>query len=117
MYTVFHFKRLVRTDMASRFLQRLGDSVFRIRRFVRRTDDLILRFVDPSDVFATVVMDRLEDPSKGCDLQGSFAKDLYVLIGTSCGSLFWVMSRSLFDVLHVVHRPTITLDRILLINI
>ena len=71
------------TDTDSRFLQRIGDSVFRIRQFVRRTDYLILRFVDSSDVCATVAMDRPEDPSKGCDIQCSFDDDLYVLIGTS----------------------------------
>ena len=110
------FKRDVSTDTAFRFLQHLGDSVFRIFRFVRRTDDLILRFVDSSDVCATIVMDRQEDPSKGCDIQCSCAKDLYVLIGPSFGSFFWVPSRSLFEVLHVIHRTTLTLDRLLLCN-
>ena len=70
------FKRLVSTDTASQLLQLLGDSVFRIWRFVRHADDLILRFVDSSDVCATVMMDRPEDPSKGCDLQGYFSDNL-----------------------------------------
>ena len=80
---LLHIKRLVRTDTASRSLQRLGDTVLRIRRFFCRTDDLILRFIDLSDVCANVVMDRLEDPSGGYDLQGSFTNDMYVLIGPS----------------------------------
>ena len=105
------------TDTASRFLQRFGDSVFRIFRFVRRTDGLILRFVDSSDICVTVVMDRPEDPSKGCDIQGSFDDDLYVVIGPSCGSFFWVSSISLSGVVHVIHRPTLTSDRLLLSNI
>ena len=73
---------------ATQFLQHLDDSDFWIRRFVRRRDDLILRFVDSSNVCATVVIDRPEDPSKGCDLQVSFAYDLYILIGLSCRSDF-----------------------------
>ena len=77
---------------------------------------LILRFVDSSNVCATVVMDLLEDPSEGCDLQGFFANDLYVLIVPPCGSFFWVPLRSLFDVLHVIHCPTLTSDRLLLSN-
>ena len=77
------FKRLVHTDTASRFIQRLGDLVFRICQLVRLTDDLILRLVDLSDICATVVMDLPEDPSRGCDLKVPFADNLYVLIGPS----------------------------------
>ena len=110
------FKRLVRTYTAPWFLQRLGDSVFRIRQFVRHIDDLILRFVDLSNVCVTVVIDGKEDPSEGCDIQVSFVNNLYVLIGPSCGSVFWVLSRSYFDVLHVIHRPTLTSDPLLLSN-
>ena len=106
----------MRTNKASRLIQRLGDSVFRIRRFVQRSDDMILRFVYSSNVCVAVVIDRPEDPSEGCDLQGYFADYLYILIGPSCGSVFWVPSRSYFDVLHVIHRPTLTSDRLLLSN-
>ena len=109
-------KRLVHTDTAYRFLQCLGDSVLRIRLFVWRADELILRFIDSSDVCATVVMDRLEDPSEGCDLQGSFADNMYVLIGPSWGSLFWFPSRYSFAVFYVIHRPTITSNHLLLSN-
>ena len=77
---------------------------------------LILRFFDSSNICVTVVMDRPEDPSKGCHLQGSFVNDLYVLIGPSCGYFFWVPLRYLFDVLHVILRPNLTLDCILLSN-
>ena len=73
---------------ATQFLQHLDDSDFWIRRFVRRRDDLILRFVDSSNVCATVVIDRPEDPSEGCDLQVYFDYDLYILIGLSCRSDF-----------------------------
>ena len=110
------FKRLVCRDTDYWFPQLLGDSLFRIRQFVRRTNDLILMFVDSSDVCVTVVMDHPEDPSEGFDIQGSFADDLYVLIGPSCGSFLWVLSRSLFDVLHVIHGPTLTSDCLLLSN-
>ena len=102
--------------MASRFLQRLGDSVFRIRLFVKHSDDLILSFVDSSNVCATVVIDRQEDPSEGCGLQGSLADNLYVLIRPHCGSFFWVLSRPYFYILHVIHRPNITSERLLLRN-
>ena len=63
-----------------------------------------------------IVMDCLADPSGGCDLRGSFADDLYVLIGLSGGSFLWVPSRSLSDVVHLIHRPTLTLDCLLLRN-
>ena len=75
-----------------------------------------MRFVDSSNVCADVVIDRPEDPSEGYDLQSYFADGLYVLIGPSCGSVFWVLSISYFDVLHVIHRPNITSDRLLLSN-
>ena len=68
---------------------------------------LILRFVDSSNVCATVMMDSLEDSSEGCDLQSSFADNINVLIGLSCGSFFWVLSLSLFGVLHVIHCPNL----------
>ena len=106
----------MRTYTASQLLQRLDNSVFRISRFVLRSDDLILRFVDWSNVCATIMIGCLEDPSEGCDLQGSFADDLYVLIEPSCGSVFWVLSRSYSSVLHVIHHPNLTSDRLLLIN-
>ena len=61
---LLRFRRLVRTDTASRFFQRLGDSVFRIRRFFRRINDLILRVIDLSNVCVTVLIDRPEDPAK-----------------------------------------------------
>ena len=77
---------------------------------------LILRFVDSSDICATVLTDRPEDPSEGCDLQSYFSDNLYTLIGPSCGSFLWVPSRYLFDILHVIHRPTLTSDRLLLRN-
>ena len=109
-------KRLVRTYMDYQFLQRLGDSVFRICWFVRCTNDLILMFVNSSDVSTAVVMDCLEDPSEGCDLQGSFADNLYVLIGPSWGSFFWGPSRSLFHVVHVIQRLVFTSDQHLLSN-
>ena len=63
-----------------------------------------------------IVMDPLEDPSRGCDLLGSFANDLYILIGPSWGSFFWIPSISLFDVVHVIHRSNLTSDRLLLSN-
>ena len=66
-----------------------------------------------SNVCATVVIDRPEDPSKGCALQGYFADDVYVLIGPSCVSVFWVPSKSYFNVLHVIQRLTLTSDRLL----
>ena len=103
-------------DTDSRFLQRLGDSVFRIRRLVQRSDDMILRFVDSSNVCVTIVIDRPEDPSEVCALQGSLSDNMYVLIGPSCGSVFWVPSIYYFDVLRVIHRPTHTSDRLLLSN-
>ena len=113
---ILRFKRLVPLDTAYQFLWHIGDSVFWIRRFVQRSDDLILRFIDFFNVCATVVIDRPEDPSKGCDLQGSFAEDLYVLIGPSYGSVLWVPLRYYFDVLHIIHRPYLTSDRLLLRN-
>ena len=113
---LLRFNWLVRTYTASRFLRRLGYSVFRICRFVQRTDDLILRFVNLSDVCVNVVMECLEEPSEGCDIQGSSADDLYVLIGMSCGYFFWVPSRSLFDVFNVIQHLNLTLDRLLLSN-
>ena len=78
--------------------------------------DLILRFVDLSNVCAAVMIDRPEDPSGGYDLQGSFADNMYNLNGSSYGSVFWVPSRSYLDVFHVIHRPTLTLDLLLLSN-
>ena len=69
-----------------------------------------------SNVCVTVMIYRPGDPSEGCDLQGSSANDLYILIGTSCGYVFWVLPRSYFDVLRVIHCPTLTLDRLLLSN-
>ena len=103
-------------DTASWFLWRLGDSVFWIRRFVRRSNDLILKFVNSSNVFETVVIDRPEDLSEVCDIQYSLSDNMYVLIGPYCGSMFWFTSRSLFNVLHVIHRPDLTSDRLLLKN-
>ena len=77
---------------------------------------MCLIFVDSFNVCATVVIDLPEDPSEGCDIQGSFADDLNILIGTSCGSVFWVLLRSYFNVLHVINRPTLTLGCLLLRN-
>ena len=62
------------------------------------------------------MIDRLEDPSKVFELQGSFADDPNVLIGLSCWFIFWIPLRPYFDILHVIHRPTLTLDRLLLRN-
>ena len=103
-------------DTASRFLQNLGDSVFKIRWFFWRSNVLCLRFVNFFNICATIVIDRPEDTFEGCDLQGSFADDIYVLIGPSCGSVFCVPPRSYFGVLHVIHCPTLTFDRLLLRN-
>ena len=108
--------RLVRTDTSSRLLWCLGDSVFWVHWFILRRNDLILRFVNLSNLCANVVIDLPEDPSKGCDLQGSFAHDFNVLIGPSCASVFWVLSRYYFNIFHMIHHPTLTLDRILLRN-
>ena len=113
---LLNFKRLVRTDVASWFLQRLGDSVFRIRWFIWHSNDLILSFDDSSNISVTIVIDRPEYPSDGCDLQDYFASNPYVLIGPSWGSVFWDPSRSYFDVLHVIHRTILTFDRLLLSN-
>ena len=77
---------------------------------------MCLIFVDSFNVCATVVIDLPEDPSKGCDIQGSFANDLNILVGMSCGSIFWFPLRYYFDDLHVIHRPTLTSDRLLLRN-
>ena len=82
------------TDTASLFLPCLVDSVFWICQFVQRSDDLILRFVDLSNDFVTVMNDRPEDPSEGYDLQDFFANDLYVMIRQYFGSVFWVPLRS-----------------------
>ena len=112
---ILRLERLVHTDTAYRFLQRLGDSVFRIRLFVQCSDECS-RFVNSFNVCAAVIIECPEDPSEGCDLQGSFAENLNVLIGLSFGSVFWVPPISYFDVLHMIHRPTLTLYHLLLSN-
>ena len=53
-------------------------------RFIEHRNDLCLRFIDSFNVCATVVIDLPEDPSEGCDLQGSFADDWNVPIGPFC---------------------------------
>ena len=83
-----------------------------VRRFVQHNDALCLRFADSFNVYATVVIDRPEDPSEVCDLQDSFYKNLNVLIGPYCGSVLWVPPKSYFEVLHVIHCPTVTSDRL-----
>ena len=85
-------------------------------RFVQRSDDLSLSFVDSFNICATVLIDCLKDPSKGCDLQGSSAGNLNVLIVLSWVSVFWVVPRFYFNVLHMIHRPALTSDRLLLSN-
>ena len=47
---LLRFQRLVCTHTYFAYLHRVGDSVITIRRLVRRSDDLILRFVDSFDV-------------------------------------------------------------------
>ena len=109
-------ERILHMCRASWLLQCLGDLVFRIHWFVWQIDDLILRFVNSSNVCATVVIDCPKDLSEGCDLQVFFANNLYVLIGPPCGSVFLVLSWSYFHVLHLIHRLTLTSDRLLLSN-
>ena len=73
---------------------------------------MCLRFADSFYICVTAAIGRPEDPSKGCDLQGSFSDDLNVLIGRSSGSVFWVPPRSYFGVSHVIHSQTLTSDRL-----
>ena len=84
-------------------------------RFVQRSDDICLRFVNSFDICVTIVIDCPDDSYKGYDLQSSFADNMNVLIGTSHGFDFWVLSRSYSNVLRVIHCSTLTLDRLLLI--
>ena len=95
---ILRFKQLMRTDKSFAYLQRLGYS--------------FLRFADSFNVCATVMIGRLEDPSEGCDLQGSFADNMNVLIGPSCGSVFWVLPRSYFGVPYVIQLLTLTSDHL-----
>ena len=124
---ILHVKRLVHTYMGFFALSLLcvririyfNVSVIQSWGFVNSFDKpmiwswgllIHLTFVQP------VVMERLEDTSGGCDLQGSFSDDMYFLIGPSWGSFFWVPPRSLFGVVRVIHCPTLTSDRLLLRN-
>ena len=75
-----------------------------------------MRLVDSFNVSTTVVIDRPEDPSEEYDLHGSFADVLNVLIGPYFGSAFCVPLGSYFDVIHVIHLPTLISDRLLSSN-
>ena len=78
---ILRFKRLVPTNTSFSYLQRIGD-LFNIAMMFFDSFDVAMtvvldvhRFVQRSDdrhVCMTAVIGRLEDPSEGCDLQGSF---------------------------------------------
>ena len=102
-----------------RILDYFNVSVIRYWGFVDLFDVPMIRFwgsLIRLTFVRLIVMNLLEDLPGEYDLQGSFTDDLYILIGPYWGSFFWVLSRSLFRVVHAIQRPTLTSDRLLLRN-
>ena len=59
-----------------------------VSRFVQRSDDLCLRFVNSLDSFnacETVVIGRPEDPYEGIDIKGSFYYNMTFLLDPLVG--------------------------------
>ena len=76
-----------------------------VLRFVRRTGNP-LTYVWPSSLGARGIL------PKDVIFRVRFFEDLYVSIGPSFGSLFWVPLKSNFNVPCVIQRPTLTLDHL-----
>ena len=85
-------------------------------QFVRCSNYLCLRLANYFDVCATFMVGCPYNTSKVCDMQGSLFENLNFLIEPSSGSVFWVPSRSYFEVLHVIHHPNLTSDGLFLSN-
>ena len=113
---ILRFKRLVRTDTDYQFLQRLGGSLLRICLFVWRTNEtnievrwFIWRLCDGHDGPPGGSVRRMW--SSGLFHRQSVHSDWTVFI-----ILLRVLSKYLFNVVHMIHRPTLTLEFLLLSN-